>query len=175
MKRLTATLALWAAITACAQAAEPITLGLNYPRTGPYKEEGLAQMRGALLAIDEINAKGGVLGRPVRLESRDTASRPEKAVKNINSLADQGAAMLFGGASSAVAIAAGQQPQLTANPLIPVMTITAYIVQISLGDTPHGTLEYRTIFVCGLTLFLLTFVLNVISFKLKRRFQEIYD
>src|SRR3990167_8390155 len=54
MQRLTTTLALWAGLTACAQAAEPITLGFNYPRTGPYKEEGLAQMRGALLAIDEI-------------------------------------------------------------------------------------------------------------------------
>ena len=109
MKRLTATLALWAGITACAQAAEPITLGLNYPRTGPYKEEGLAQMRGALLAIDELNAQGGVLGRPLRLSSRDTASRPEKAVKNVDKLADEGAAMLFGGASSAVAIAAGKR------------------------------------------------------------------
>ncbi|PYC27478.1 branched-chain amino acid ABC transporter substrate-binding protein [Aquipseudomonas alcaligenes] len=109
MKRLTATLALWAGITACAHAAEPITLGLNYPRTGPYKEEGLAQMRGALLAIDELNAQGGVLGRPLRLSSRDTASRPEKAVKNVDKLADEGAAMLFGGASSAVAIAAGKR------------------------------------------------------------------
>ena len=109
MKRLTATLALWAGITACAQAAEPITLGLNYPRTGPYKEEGLAQMRGALLAIDELNAQGGVLGRPLRLSSRDTASRPEKAVKNVDKLADEGATMLFGGASSAVAIAAGKR------------------------------------------------------------------
>jgi len=109
MKRLTATLALWAGITACAQAAEPITLGLNYPRTGPYKEEGLAQMRGALLAIDELNAQGGVLGRPLRLSSRDSASRPEKAVKNVDKLADEGAAMLFGGASSAVAIAAGKR------------------------------------------------------------------
>lgn len=61
MQRLTTALALWAGLTACAQAAEPITLGLNYPRTGPYKEEGLAQMRGALLAIDELNAQGGVL------------------------------------------------------------------------------------------------------------------
>jgi ABC-type branched-subunit amino acid transport system substrate-binding protein len=109
MKRLTATLALWAGITACAQAAEPITLGLNYPRTGPYKEEGLAQMRGALLAIDELNAQGGVLGRPLRLSSKDSASRPEKAVKNVDKLADEGAAMLFGGASSAVAIAAGKR------------------------------------------------------------------
>lgn len=109
MRRLTATLALWAGITACAQAAEPITLGLNYPRTGSYKEEGLAQMRGALLAIDEINAAGGVLGRTLRLSAKDTASRPEKAVKNVDKLADEGAAMLFGGASSAVAIASGER------------------------------------------------------------------
>jgi len=79
------------------------------------------------------------------------------------------------GETMIVAIAAGQQPHLTFNPLVPVETITAFIVQVSLGDTPHGTLEYKTIFVCGLTLFLLTFVLNMISFQLKRRFQNIYD
>ena len=79
------------------------------------------------------------------------------------------------GETMIVAIAAGQQPKFTMNPLVPIETITAYIVQISLGDTPHGTLEYRTIFACGMTLFVLTFVLNVISFKLKRRFQEIYE
>ncbi|MBU0901876.1 MAG: ABC transporter substrate-binding protein [Gammaproteobacteria bacterium] len=109
MKQLTAALALWAGLTACAQAAEPITLGLNYPRTGPYKEEGLAQMRGALLAIDELNAQGGVLGRTLRLSSKDTASRPAKAVKNVDKLASEGAAMLFGGSSSAVAIASGKR------------------------------------------------------------------
>lgn len=109
MRHLSAILALWAGITTCAQAAEPITLGLNYPRTGPYKEEGLAQMRGALLAIDEINAAGGVLGRPLRLSSKDTASRPAKAEKNVDKLAAEGASMLFGGASSAVAIAAGKR------------------------------------------------------------------
>lgn len=109
MKKLIASLALWAGITAVAQAAEPITLGLNYPRTGPYKEEGLAQMRGALLAIDELNERGGVLGRPLRLSSRDTASRPEKAVRNVDRLAAEGAAMLFGGSSSAVAIAASKR------------------------------------------------------------------
>lgn len=79
------------------------------------------------------------------------------------------------GETMIVAIAAGQQPKFTMDPLVPIETITAYIVQISLGDTPHGTLEYQTIFVCGMTLFVLTFVLNVISFKLKRRFQEIYE
>ena len=109
MKILTTAMALWLGLIACAQAADPITLGLNYPRTGSYKEEGLAQMRGALLAIDELNAKGGVLGRPLRLSSYDTASRPEKAVRNVDKLADEGAAMLFGGASSAVAIAAGKR------------------------------------------------------------------
>lgn len=79
------------------------------------------------------------------------------------------------GETMIVAIAAGQQPRLSLNPLVPIETITAYIVQISLGDTPHGTLEYQTIFVCGMTLFILTFVLNVVSFRLKRRFQEIYE
>ncbi len=79
------------------------------------------------------------------------------------------------GETMIVAIAAGQQPTLTANPLVPVMTITAYIVQVSLGDTPHGTIEYKTIFVCGLSLFLLTFILNVISYKLRKHFQEVYD
>nr|WP_298169159.1 substrate-binding protein [uncultured Pseudomonas sp.] len=109
MQRLTATLALWAGITACAQAAEPITLGLNYPRTGPYKEEGLAQMRGAILAIDELNAQGGVLGRPLRLSTKDTASRSSKAVRNVDKLAAEGVSMLFGGASSTVAIAASKR------------------------------------------------------------------
>lgn len=109
MKRILPLLALYLGINSVALAAEPVTLGLNYPRTGSYKEEGLAQMRGALLAIDEINASGGVLGRPLRLSSRNSASRPEKAVANVDKLADEGAAMLFGGASSAVAIAAGKR------------------------------------------------------------------
>ena len=109
MKRTFTALALWAGLCTTAAAADPITLGLNYPRTGSYKEEGLAQMRGALLAIDEINAEGGVLGRPLRLISRDTASRPEKAVTNVERLVNDGAVMLFGGASSAVAIAASKR------------------------------------------------------------------
>ena len=79
------------------------------------------------------------------------------------------------GETMIVAIAAGQQPRLTLNPLVPVETITAYIVQVSLGDTPHGTVEYQTIFACGMSLFVLTFILNVVSFKLRRHFQEVYD
>lgn len=108
MKRIPL-LALALGFCVAAQAADPITLGLNYPRTGSYKEEGLAQMRGALMAIDEINARGGVLGRPLQLVSRNTASRPAKAVANVDKMADDGVAMLFGGVSSAVAIAASKR------------------------------------------------------------------
>ncbi len=78
------------------------------------------------------------------------------------------------GETMIVAIAAGQQPRLTLNPLIPIETMTAYIVQVSLGDTPYGTLEYRTIFVVGLMLFFSTLILNLISQRLRQRFREVY-
>lgn len=73
------------------------------------------------------------------------------------------------GETMVVAIAAGQQPALTADPGVPIMTMTTYIVQVSLGDTPHGTIEYRTIFAVGATLFVLTFALNLLSHRLRRR------
>ena len=79
------------------------------------------------------------------------------------------------GETMIVAIAAGQQPRLTANPLVPIETITAYIVQISLGDVPHGSLEYKTIFAAGMTLFVFTFILNNISFWVRKKFREQYD
>lgn len=79
------------------------------------------------------------------------------------------------GETMIVAIAAGQNPRLTLNPLVPVETMTAYIVQVSLGDTPTGTLEFRTIFAVGMTLFLITFVLNIISHWVVRRFREVYQ
>jgi phosphate transport system permease protein len=79
------------------------------------------------------------------------------------------------GETMIVAIAAGQQPRLTANPLVPIETITAYIVQVSLGDVPHGSLEYRTIFAAGMTLFIFTFILNNISFWVRKKFREQYD
>ena len=78
------------------------------------------------------------------------------------------------GETMIVAIAAGQQPRLTANPLQPVETMTAYIVQISLGDTPQGTLEYRTIFAVGMLLFVFTFGLNLVSNWLRERYREAY-
>jgi phosphate transport system permease protein len=78
------------------------------------------------------------------------------------------------GETMIVAIAAGQQPRLTFDPKVPVETMTAYIVQISLGDTPQGTLEYRTIFAVGMLLFIGTFALNLVSAWLRERFREEY-
>ena len=78
------------------------------------------------------------------------------------------------GETMIVAIAAGQQPRLTMNPFVPVETVTAYIVQVSLGDTPTGTIEYRTIFAVGISLFVVTFGLNMISYWLRKRFREEY-
>jgi len=79
------------------------------------------------------------------------------------------------GETMIVAIAAGQQPRLTMNPLVPIETITAYIVQVSLGDVPHNSLEYRTIFAAGITLFALTFLLNSMGNWLRKKFREKYD
>ncbi len=79
------------------------------------------------------------------------------------------------GETMIVAIAAGQQPRLTINPLVPVETITTYIVQVSLGDVVQGSLEYQTIFAAGIALFVLTFILNNISFYIKKKFQEKYE
>lgn len=79
------------------------------------------------------------------------------------------------GETMIVAIAAGQQPRLTLNPLVPIETVTAYIVQVSLGDTPTGTIEYSTIFAAGMSLFIVTFVLNIVSYWLKKRFREVYE
>jgi phosphate transport system permease protein len=79
------------------------------------------------------------------------------------------------GETMIVAIAAGQQPNLTANPFVPIETITTYIVQVSTGDVERGSLEYKTIFAAGVTLFVFTFILNNISFWLKKKFQQRYE
>ena len=78
------------------------------------------------------------------------------------------------GETMIVAIAAGMQPNLTFNPLEPAATITAYIVQVALGDLPHGSIGYQTIFAAGLTLMLLTLVFNILGFWLRRRYREEY-
>lgn len=78
------------------------------------------------------------------------------------------------GETMVVAIAAGMMPNWTVNPLEPVQTFTSYIVQVSLGDVPHGTLEYSTIFAVGVVLFFLTLGANIISFLLRLKFRERY-
>jgi phosphate transport system permease protein len=78
------------------------------------------------------------------------------------------------GETMVVAVAAGGQPNLTANPLEPAQTITAYIVSVSLGDLPYGSIEYQTIFAVGLTLVVITLLFNVIGHFLKKRYREIY-
>lgn len=73
------------------------------------------------------------------------------------------------GETMIVAIAAGQQPRFTLDPRVPIETMTAYIVQVSLGDTPTGTLEFRTIFAVGLLLFLFTLAMNLVGIRLRRQ------
>ncbi len=79
------------------------------------------------------------------------------------------------GETMIVAIAAGQQPRLTLDPTVPIETITAFIVQVSLGDVQHGSIEYRTIFAAGITLFAFTFLLNTLSYRIRKKYQEKYE
>ncbi|MGB3669636.1 MAG: phosphate ABC transporter permease subunit PstC [Phormidesmis sp.] len=79
------------------------------------------------------------------------------------------------GETMIVTLAAGANPTLGFNPFVPVMTMTAFIVQITAGDAPHGTIAYKTLFAVGMTLFLMTFALNIFSFWFVRRFREKYD
>lgn len=79
------------------------------------------------------------------------------------------------GETMAVTLAAGSTPNLTLNPFESVQTLTAYIVQVSLGDTPHGTIEYKSIFAVGLVLFVVTMVFNVAAYQLVKRFRSHYE
>jgi phosphate transport system permease protein len=78
------------------------------------------------------------------------------------------------GETMILAVAAGMQPNLTWNPMEPAATITAYIVQVALGDLPHGSIGYQTIFAAGLTLALMTLAFNILGHLLRRRFRQAY-
>lgn len=78
------------------------------------------------------------------------------------------------GETMVVAIAAGQQPNLTFNPMEAAATITAYIVQVAMGDLPHGSIGYQSIFAAGLVLALMTLTLNVLGHLVRKRFREVY-
>jgi phosphate transport system permease protein len=79
------------------------------------------------------------------------------------------------GETMAVTIAAGQTPNLTLSPLESIQTITAYIVQVSLGDTPAGGVAYQTLFAVAMLLFMITLVINVISQWVLARYREVYE
>ncbi|MDT8363179.1 MAG: phosphate ABC transporter permease subunit PstC [Nitrosomonas sp.] len=109
------------------------------------------------------------------------ATRFQTAVKVVvpASLSGIAAAYILGisravGETMVVAIAAGMQPNLTWNPAEPAATITTYIVQVSLGDLPHGSLGYQTIFAAGLTLLLITLIFNILGHLLRKYYREVY-
>jgi phosphate transport system permease protein len=109
------------------------------------------------------------------------ATRFQTAVRVVTPAALSGiaAAYILGisravGETMILAIAAGMQPNLTWNPAEPAATITAFIVQVALGDLPHGSIGYQTIFAAGLTLMLLTLAFNVLGHLLRRRFRQVY-
>jgi phosphate transport system permease protein len=79
------------------------------------------------------------------------------------------------GETMIVTLAAGQNPKLTLDPRVSIQTMTAYIVQVSGGDVPVGTVKYETLFAVGMTLFLITLALNIFSFWFVRRYQEKYE
>ncbi len=90
------------------------------------------------------------------------------------------AAVLLGlaraiGETMAVAMAAGMTPKLTFNPFTSIQTMTSYIVQVSLGDTPSGTIEYQALFAVGLLLFLITLAINILARRIMARFREVYE
>tara|TARA_Y100000996_G_scaffold412208_1_gene397783 strand:- start:589 stop:1488 length:900 start_codon:yes stop_codon:yes gene_type:complete len=79
------------------------------------------------------------------------------------------------GETMAVTLAAGATPRFTLNPLESIQTMTAYIVQVSLGDTPQGGVEYQTIFAVAALLFIVTLIMNLISNFIMNKYREVYD
>jgi phosphate transport system permease protein len=78
------------------------------------------------------------------------------------------------GETMIVAVAAGMQPNFTINPLEPAQTISAYIVQVALGDLPHGSVAYQSIFAAGLSLVIMTLLFNILGYSLRKRFRQHY-
>lgn len=109
------------------------------------------------------------------------ATRFQTAIRVVTPAAFSGitAAYILGisravGETMILAVAAGMQPNLTWNPLEPAATITAFIVQVALGDLPHGSIGYQTIFAAGLTLALLTLLFNLLGHLLRARYRQVY-
>lgn len=95
-------------LLSCELHAKEVTIGLNYPASGPYEIQGLAQERAADMAAEEINRQGGILGKQIKLIKKDTKSKPALSTTNVVDMIDKdGAQMIFGGSSSSVAISGG--------------------------------------------------------------------
>ncbi len=100
-----------------------VKIGLNYPETGPYAKQGLDQLRAAELALEEINASGGILGQKVEMVKTDSKSKAGLSTKNVTSLIDKsGVKMVFGGSSSGVAVASGKVAQKKGIPFFGTLT-----------------------------------------------------
>ncbi len=109
------------------------------------------------------------------------ATRLQTALRVVMPAATSGiaAAYILGisravGETMILAVAAGMQPNLTFNPAEPGATITSFIVQVALGDLPHGSIGYQTIFVAGLSLMLMTLSFNLLGFWLRKKYREVY-
>ncbi|MBU8932789.1 MAG: substrate-binding protein [candidate division Zixibacteria bacterium] len=126
MRRFTYSLFVLAALALIAApvlGGDIVKLGLNYPKTGPYSVQGLDQFRAAELAVNEINAAGGILGNQVELVWRDSQSKPDISKQNATELIDQeNCKMLFGGSSSGVACVVGDICQEKGIPFFGTLT-----------------------------------------------------
>ncbi len=120
-RRITLALSLLLPLTALA--GDTVKLGFNYPRTGAYFAEGLDQLRAAQLALEEVNASGGILGKKAELVIRDTRNDVPTTRKNALELIEkEGVSMLFGGSSSAEAVAMGEVAQQKGVPFFGTLT-----------------------------------------------------
>ncbi len=160
-------------------------LQIILPNLGGFNMLGAGLVMGIMI-VPQISSMSEDAMRSVPAELREAsyaagATRLQTAWKVVFPAAFSGvsSSYILGisravGETMIVAIAAGLQPTLTFNPLESAATMTAYIVQVSLGDLPHGSIGYQTIFAVGLLLVLMTLVFNTIGHWMKRRFRETY-
>ena len=164
----------------------PYILKPLFPNIGVFNAASAAIVVGVMI-IPTISSLCDDAFRAVPRSLREaayalSATRLEVASRIVlpAGLSGVAAAVLLGfaraiGETMAVTIAAGATAQLTLNPMESVQTLTAYIVAVSLGDTPADSLEYKTLFACALALFLMTLSLNVIAYQVTKRYREAYE
>ncbi len=164
----------------------PYVLRPLYPNTDIFNAASAAIVVGVMI-IPTISSLCDDAFRAVPRSLREaayavSATRMEVSTRIVVPAAMSGvvAAVLLAlaraiGETMAVALAAGMTPKLTLNPFVSVQTMTGYIVQASLGDTPAGTIGYQTIFAVGFTLFLITMTINVVAQRVLKRFREAYE